>query len=89
MSDHTKLTRAERAWIKELQDVLDRCPSQRLAFSASGDRDLMLHDATREHEISAHMEEHPGEWRSAATEVGADFGGVHVVFPGNVHSVAG
>lgn len=83
------LTKAERRWLDELQDVLNRCPSERLGFFTIGDNFLMLHDANREAEISAEMDENGGEWCSAAHRIGADFGGESLTFPAAVHSTAG
>lgn len=83
------LTKSERAWLAEVQEVLSRCPSKRIAFFTMGDSEVYLHDATREGEIGNHLDNEGGEWCSAAEAIGADFGGVYLSFPNGVHSTAG
>ncbi len=89
MAKTKPLTKAERAWLTELQEVLNRCPSKRIGFFTIGDPAVCLHDATREDEIGDHQEKEGGEWASAAAAIGADFGGVALYFPNAVHSTAG
>lgn len=89
MPNTKPLTKAERAWLEEVQAVLDRCPSKRLGFFTIGDPNVMLHDATREDEIGEELEKNGGDWCSAAHRIGADFDGVSLDFPGCVHSTAG
>lgn len=48
-----KLTKKERAWVEELQVVLDRCPSKRLGFYTIGDPVIHLYDRTHQKEIEA------------------------------------
>lgn len=83
------LTKAERAWLAEVQDLLNRCPSNRIAFYTTGDHDVGLHDASRENEIADFLDNSYGEWSSAAARIGADFDGAKLVFPNAVHSTAG
>jgi len=40
MQKSKPLTKAELAWLKKLQGVLDEQPTTRLAFAATGDRFL-------------------------------------------------
>ena len=83
------LTKAEKAWLTEVQEVLNRCPSKRIAFFTIGDSDVHLHDATREGEISNYLDNEGGEWCTAAENIGANFGGAYLRFPNCVHSTAG
>jgi hypothetical protein len=83
------LTRAERAWLDDLDALLARCPSDRIAFYTIGDDFLGLHDATRESEIGRELDKNGGEWSSAAQRLKADFGGRRLSFPNAVHSTAG
>ncbi|CAM7113615.1 hypothetical protein ESCOCP327M_21855 [Escherichia coli] len=47
------LTKKERAWLNELQDVLDRCPSpKKIGFYTIGDKSIYLYDLRRMDEIS-------------------------------------
>ncbi len=43
-SDMATLTKKERAWLNELQDVLDRCPSpKKIGFYTIGDKSIYLY----------------------------------------------
>lgn len=83
------LTKKELAWLEKVQSVLNECPSKRIAFFTIGDSFVGLHDASREDEISAYLDDSGGEWCGAAKDTGADFGGVGLFFPNAVHSTAG
>ena len=42
------LTKKERAWLNELQEVLDRCPSpKKIGFYTIGDKSIYLYDLRR------------------------------------------
>ncbi len=42
------LTKKEQAWLNELQDVLDRCPSpKKIGFYTIGDKNIYLYDLRR------------------------------------------
>ncbi|WP_048796176.1 MULTISPECIES: hypothetical protein [Serratia] len=84
-----KLTKAEKKWLEELQEVLNRCPSKRLEFFTIGDPSIGVIDATRTHEIESEQEQNGGEFCRAASKLEADFGGYTLDFPGAVHSTAG
>ncbi|MCI3694228.1 hypothetical protein ABRS07_021915, partial [Escherichia coli] len=46
------LTKKEQAWLSELQDVLDRCPSpKKIGFYTIGDKSIYLYDLRRMDEI--------------------------------------
>lgn len=89
MAKTKPLTKDERAWLEEAQEVLNRCPSKRIAFFTTGDSEVYLHDATREDEIANQLDNEGGEWCSAAGDIGADFDGVYLRFSNSVHSTAG
>lgn len=38
------LTRAERKWIDSMQALLDECPSNRLGFYTTGDKNVVVFD---------------------------------------------
>lgn len=84
-----KLTKAEKKWLEEFQEVLNRCPSNRLGFYTVGDAFIGVIDATRTDDIDNEQEQNGGEWCRAASIVGADFGGYTLDFPNQVHSTAG
>jgi hypothetical protein len=89
MAKTKPLTKAERFWLTELQELLNRCPSKRIAFFTVGDSFVGLHDATREDEIGEYLDKEGGEWCGAVKDVGADFGDIGLYFPNAVHSTAG
>ena len=71
------LTKKERAWLNELQDVLDRCPSpKKIGFYTIGDKSIYLYDLRRMDEI---MEVH---------DMNAGFD-EKILFPSSVESTAG
>lgn len=80
----TKLTKAEAAWIKRVQAVLDECPSDRIGAFTIGDADVTLYDRTKEAEIGADSEQDFGK---AVACAGAELGALR--FPFQVHSTSG
>lgn len=47
-----KLTKKELAWLQELQDVIDRCPSpEKIGFYTIGDPYICLYDRRHDKEI--------------------------------------
>lgn len=83
------LTQKELAWLDQMQNLLNKCPSNRIAFYTVGDSFLGLHDAGREAEIGQYIENNGCEWGSAAKYTGADFNGYVLNFPNCVHSTSG
>ncbi|AQT06279.1 hypothetical protein [Acetobacter persici] len=85
-----RLTNEEKEWMKRLQAVLSDRPSNRLGFFTVGDASLYVYDKTKEADISRHIDEAPKgmDFSKAVDAVG---GGVVriLVFPSEVHSVAG
>jgi hypothetical protein len=78
--------KAEAAWLRELQEVLDRCPSKRFGFYTIGDMDISVYDRTKDAKIYAEMDQR-GDFCQAVDKFNAKFGELN--FPFNVHSTAG
>lgn len=83
----TKLTKAEKKWLEELQEVLNRCPSKRLGFATAGDHDITVYDSSFSDAIFVVIEREGGDYIPTATKLGAVLG--EIVFPANVESTAG
>ncbi|EHC1961016.1 TPA: hypothetical protein QIT63_002698 [Escherichia coli] len=83
-----EFTKSELAWVKRVQKVLDACPSKRIAFATSGDRDLALFDVGQYEEIFERVENTSAEFISAAVAIGAIFP-LRLIFPNQVESTAG
>ncbi|MDX5979585.1 hypothetical protein [Vreelandella alkaliphila] len=83
-----KLTKAEAAWLKKLQAVIDECPSKRLAAFTVGDARITLYDGSNQAQILAIQDANPSEEFGNAVEA-ADATLAHVPFPFQIHSVAG
>ncbi|WP_263064758.1 hypothetical protein [Dickeya dadantii] len=83
-----KLTKKERAWLDELQAVLNRCPSTRLGFFTIGDPVLVVYDRTKDLEIDKFMDRNSGaEFCTATHHYDAEF--TTIAFPSAVHSTCG
>ncbi|HGW6120853.1 hypothetical protein ACUND9_11355 [Serratia sp. IR-2025] len=82
-----KLTKAEKKWLDELQEVLNRCPSKNLGFYTIGDPRLHVYDLRKEQQIDDHMDRHNHDFCHAAKVVDADH--CDLWFPAQVHSTAG
>lgn len=83
----SELTQAERKWVRDLQKVLDKCPSDRIGFYTIGDSDVSLFDKCKESQIND-RQDRGMDFGPAATVVGARFDEV-LQFPSNVYSTAG
>lgn len=83
-----KLTKEEKAWVKQLNALLDKCPSKRLAFATIGDCDVSIFDVTRYSDICDEQEQCGGEFIPAANRIGALFD-ERLNFPNQVESTAG
>jgi len=89
MAKTKPLTKAERAWLIELQELLNRCPSKRIGFITIGDPSVTIYDVQREDEIDQEQQATGCEWGTAAARIEADFGGVCLFFPNAVQSTSG
>lgn len=81
-----KLTKKEQAWLDELQEVLNRCPSKRLGFATSGDRDITVYDGSFSDLIFKMLEREGGDYIPTADKLGAVFGVIN--FPAPVEPTA-
>ena len=82
-----KLTKKERQWLEELQEVLDRCPSARLGFYTTGDPDIAVYDANKEDAINDSIDRNGWDFCSAVAKHSAGLRTIR--FPAPVHSTAG
>lgn len=46
-----KLTKKEREWVEEVNEVLSRCPSDRLIFFTGGDQNIGIYLKKREQAV--------------------------------------
>ncbi|WP_454798516.1 hypothetical protein [Novosphingobium lindaniclasticum] len=76
-------TKAEAAWLKRLQKVLDECPSERMAFYTTGDACITAYDSSRDREID---EAQTGNMEFCNAVEDCDAALVALRFPGNVAS---
>lgn len=86
------LTAAEKKWLKELQAVLDKCPSKRMGFYTSGGSptvhvfDLPVADAWEAANVSQYDRMHGyGSYSLGLEAAGADLGVVD--FPATISCV--
>ncbi|HEI9813792.1 TPA: hypothetical protein SLN68_000113 [Serratia marcescens] len=83
-----KLNKKERAWLDELQEVLNRCPSERLGFYTIGDPQIVVYDRSKESEIDWVMDTTEKDFCGSVLIAGANFD-ERLDFPAAVHSTAG
>ncbi|HEI9812591.1 TPA: hypothetical protein SLN60_003926 [Serratia marcescens] len=83
-----KLNKKERAWLDELQEVLNRCPSDRLGFYTIGDPQITVYDRSKESEIERVLDTTEQDWCGCVLKAGANFD-EWLDFPAAVHSTAG
>ncbi|MDW6969920.1 hypothetical protein RNO05_23110 [Escherichia coli] len=84
------LTKKERAWLNELQDVLDRCPSpKKIGFYTIGDKSIYLYDLRRMDEIMEALDNRSSmDWCVAVHDMNAGFD-EKILFTSSVESTAG
>ncbi len=84
------LTKKERAWLNELQEVLDRCPSpKKIGFYTIGDKSIYLYDLRRMDEIMEALDNRSSmDWCVAVHDMNAGFD-EKILFPSSVESTAG
>lgn len=84
-----KLTKKEQEWLEEFQAVLDRCPSNRLAFYTTGDPTVTVYDYRMNEKICSEVDSRSmyNDFGPAAHHLGAILGVLR--FPNNVASTAG
>ncbi|HIH7354519.1 TPA: hypothetical protein ACYRHH_004593 [Escherichia coli] len=69
------LTKKEQAWLSELQNVLDRCPSpKKIGFYTIGDKNIYLYDLCRMDEIMEALDNRSSmDWCVAVHDMNAGF----------------
>ncbi|WP_439413214.1 hypothetical protein [Enterobacter ludwigii] len=84
------MTKKEQAWIDELQEVLDRCPSpKKIGFYTIGDPSIALYDLRRVDEVMAELQRRSSsDWCTAVQALGAGFNET-IDLPSPVESTAG
>lgn len=89
-TDMATLTKKERAWLNELQEVLDRCPSpKKIGFYTIGDKSIYLYDLRRMDEIMEALDNRSSmDWCVAVHDMNAGFD-EKILFPSSVESTAG
>ena len=85
-----RLTKKEQSWIKELQSVLDTCPSpKKIGFYTTGDQTIYLYDLRRIYEVTNSLDRrNSSDWCEAVQDAGAGFD-EKICFPSAVESTAG
>lgn len=82
-----KLNKKERAWLDELQEVLNRCPSKNLGFYTVGDPMLHVYDRRKERQLDDYMDRHGLDFCKCARALDAGF--CDLYFPAAIHSTVG
>jgi hypothetical protein len=84
-----ELTKEEKSWLRKVQNLLDECPSDRIGFFTTGDKDVSVYDCSRKQEIDELelASEHCYEYCQCISEVGADLGSL--TFPNQVLNLPG
>ena len=83
-----KLTKKELAWVDEMNEVLARCPSERLGFATTGDPTVYIFDRTKERQINELLDRGCWDFMPAAQHLGYAAGET-LDFPVCVLSTAG
>ncbi|QYC52621.1 hypothetical protein [Salmonella phage SSBI34] len=79
-----KLTKAEEKWIRDLQKVIDRCPSDRLGFYTIGDPMIGIYNL----EFLDKISDMKGDLVSILNQNGWGFDEI-IYFPAPVEGVCG
>jgi hypothetical protein len=83
----SELTPEEAAWVKKMNALLKKCPSDRLGFYTIGDPRVEIYDRSFEGEIDDIMMNSNKDFGPTVDEVGARLGTLK--FPNNVAATAG
>lgn len=81
------LTAAEAKWVKDLQAVLNKCPSKRMIAFTIGDPMLVIYDSSFSGEIDGIVSRSNKDVCQAVSMVGAELASITFPFP--VESTAG
>lgn len=80
------LTKEEKAWIKKVQALLNKCPSKRMAGAATGDCGITLYDTSFEDKIDEIMDKGIADFVPTINKLECKLG--TIVFPFVIHSTA-
>lgn len=83
------LTKAEKAWLKQLQDVINKCPSTRLAAFTTGDDDITLYDSDFDDQINELMDRGASDTDFCVAARDCDAILADITFPFPIHSTSG
>lgn len=83
----SNLTAEEAAWLKKLQRVLGKCPSDRLGFFTIGDPYVSVYDKEYQGQIDNLMDDGKTDFCTAVDKL--DAGLATIDFPSHVHATAG
>ncbi|MGL5215843.1 MAG: hypothetical protein ACRC8R_12005 [Aeromonas hydrophila] len=81
------LTAAEAKWVKDLQAILNKCPSKRMIAFTIGDNDVTIYDRSFCCQIDDIVNRSNKDVGQAVSMVGAEL--ASVIFPFPVESTAG
>ncbi|ANZ52241.1 hypothetical protein Ahp2_59 [Aeromonas phage Ahp2] len=81
------LTAAEAKWVKDLQTLLNKCPSKRMVAFTIGDPMVVIYDSSFSGEIDDIMNRSNKDVCQVVTALGAEL--ATVTFPFPVESTAG
>ena len=82
-----QLTREEKKWLEDVQNLLDKCPSDRLGFFTIGDANLTVYDRRKDLEIDEIQDTKGRDFCNAVEDVGGFIKKLN--FPAAVHSTSG
>ncbi|MBO9427887.1 hypothetical protein [Sulfitobacter sp. R18_1] len=82
-----QLTREEKKWLEDVQNLLDKCPSDRLGFFTIGDANLTVYDRRKDLEIDDIQDTKRRDFCNAVEDVDARI--TQLTFPSSVHSTSG
>ncbi|GKV78635.1 MULTISPECIES: hypothetical protein [Pectobacterium] len=85
-----KLTKKEREWVADVQDVLNRCPSpEKIGFYTTGDAYIYLYDLRKYKDVVQALDTgKASDWSPACRVAGAHIEG-NIEFPSPVEATAG
>lgn len=81
------LTHEEAAWLKKVNALLKKCPSERLGFYTVGDPSIAVYNKSFDDQINDIMMNSNKDFGPTVDAVDARLGAI--MFPSNVHSTAG
>ncbi|MCW2485971.1 hypothetical protein J5069_08690 [Candidatus Symbiopectobacterium sp. NZEC127] len=83
-----ELTKEEKAWVKKVNALLAKCPSDRIGFYTVGDTTVFLFDVTRIDDVTNAMDSGSKDFGQCVEDLDAGFD-ESLRFPESVESVAG